>query len=201
MGIEEREETQENLDERWQKIDSTSFANKEVSLAISTEIIRVYLKRGSFLQHNDQRAPFHSEKSPFHTKTFGHLTLAMNQNTTDFDELTEKWSSGDNVYGSGCQINATAPNIIYKLAFSDESTQFFDELVKDNEESSTEPQYKISPWTEKENVSKSDFTAIKQRKLSIKATESGIAFFLRKNITTNFTQTAFFKDGTYFIRK
>jgi len=125
--------------------------------------------------------------------------MGMNQNTTDFDELTEKWSSAGNVYGSGCQMNNTSPNAIYKLAFSDESTQFFDELVKCNESSSTEPQYKVSPWREKKNVSKTEFNVIKQRKLSIKATESGIAFFLRKNITTNLTQTAFFKDDSVII--
>ena len=122
----------------------------------------------------------------------------VNRDTIDFDELTSHWSAGDNVYGSGCQLNDTSLTQIFKLAFSDKANSFFDELIKNKELStSSDTQYTITPWNEKP-VSK-DYQQIKQRKLKINSTESGIAFFLRKNITTNITQTAFFNQGIYRI--
>jgi len=124
----------------------------------------------------------------------------MNRNSANFDELTQHWSSGDNVYGSGCQINATTPRTIFDIAFSNESTKFFNELIKNEAASSNsnEPQYTISPWIDA-MAPNSRFSTIKQRKVTMRETESGIAFFLRKNITTNITQTAFFDQESVII--
>ena len=127
------------------------------------------------------------------------MATKMNQNTINFDELTNKWSSGENVYGSGCQLTDTSPQQIFKLAFDHTivGKKFFDELIKNNQSSSNQSSsnssdttYKLSQWINK--PTSKPYTSIKQRKISIKSTESGLAFFLRKNITTHITQTAFF---------
>lgn len=125
----------------------------------------------------------------------------LDQNTINFEELTDHWSSGDNVYGSGCQLSNTSPLQIFELAFSDKpiAKQFLDELIK-NKQSSTSPDttYTSSSWKDKSSLSSSnEHDIIKQRKLCIEAIESG--FFSRKVITSNINQTAFFTPtkGTY----
>eukprot|EP01084_Bolivina_argentea_P047590 87706_1 len=118
----------------------------------------------------------------------------MDPTTTNFEELTSHWSSSDNVYGSGFQLNNTTPNSIFNTAFSDNSNKFFTDLIK-----SPSTQHSISSWNIKSNDPKSEYNTIKQRNLTIKAIENGIAFCLDKNVTTNITQTAFFTSNSIII--
>ena len=41
------------------------------------------------------------------------MAATLNHKTIDFEELTNHWSSGDNVYGSGAQLDNTTPSQIF----------------------------------------------------------------------------------------
>jgi len=127
--------------------------------------------------------------------------MSVNDNTANFEQLTNRWGSGDKVYEGSCQLTDTSPKQIFDLAFSGQSNKFFDELIKNKASSpaSNDADYTISSWSNQPIVPKLQFTGIQQRKLIIKATENGIAFFLRKNITTNITQTVFFNQDSIII--
>ena len=121
------------------------------------------------------------------------MAATLNHKTIDFEELTNHWSSGDNVYGSGAQLNNTTPSQVFELAFSDKpiAKQFLDELIKNKGSSTNDTTCSAKPWKDK-LLSSKEFDTIKQRTLCAKATETGLTFFSRKTIITNINQTAFF---------
>lgn len=123
----------------------------------------------------------------------------MNSASHNFEELTNFWSAADNVYGTGFQLADSSPQQIFDIAFSDTSNKFFDDLLTNKHSSSNvEIEYHIKPWNHKASTNSN--IHIKQRKLNIKATESGgINFFLRKNLIANVTQTAFFEHDCITI--
>lgn len=117
----------------------------------------------------------------------------------DFEELTQQWISGENVYGSGCQLVGTTPSSIFEMSFANKRDGFLRAVLKDGSKES--PEFVMEPWTTTDlpTDEQTQFSSIKQRTISVKVLGSGLAFFLKKEgpktSYSEVTQTAFFGAG------
>jgi len=116
----------------------------------------------------------------------------------DFENLTQQWSSMDNVYGSGCQLVGTSPSSIFETSFANQQDHF---LVAPNESCSKSPELIIDSWSDQPTDHQTKFFAIKKRTICVESLGSSFAFFLKKEgkKTSRVTQTAFFGTDSLTI--
>lgn len=105
------------------------------------------------------------------------MSEANIMNATDINEIAKEWSSGVSFYSNSILLNNTTPSDIFKTAFSDRSSTFFNDLNQ-------------SKWIDK--PLNSEFIGIKQKMFVVKANEYGLP-------STNITQTAYFRADDSFI--